>query len=79
MAKPIVETKVTAASITAALVGLALWALNTYAFPSGTPVEVEAVITVAVTYLSTFAAGYLAKHTPRPDLTDVDTSTNSQP
>ncbi len=77
MTKPVIETKVTAASVTAALVGLALWALNTYAFPSGTPAEVEAVITVGVTYLSTLAAGYLAKHTPRPDLTDVDTSTDS--
>ena len=64
----VVETKVTAATIAAALTGVGLWVLQTYAFHGDVPLPVLAAVQTIVPAAVTFAAGYLAPHTPRPDL-----------
>jgi hypothetical protein len=61
-----VETKVQASTATAALSGLALFALGRYVFKGSVPDVVASWVYVLVPGLLTFAAGYLAKHTPRP-------------
>lgn len=61
-----VETKVQAATGAAAVSGLALWALGHWVFKTGVPDVVASWIYVLVPAAITFAAGYLAKHTPRP-------------
>ena len=66
MAGP-VETKVQASTAVAAVSGLALWALGRYVFKGDVPDVVVSWIYVIVPGVLTFAAGYLAKHTPRPD------------
>lgn len=71
MSRPI-ETKVYSA--TAGAVGglvaanLVSWTLGAYVFHGDVPGPVEAVVQYAVPALSTFFAGYWAKHTARPDL-----------
>lgn len=67
MAGPI-ETKVTAATIGAAVSGLGLWALQTYVFKGELPLPVTAAVQTIVPAIVTFIAGWLAQHTPRPDL-----------
>lgn len=62
-----VEAKVQASSYAAAASGLALWALGTYAFKGAVPDVVVSWVYVAVPAALTFAAGYYARHTPRPD------------
>jgi hypothetical protein len=62
----VVETKVQAGTAAAAVSGLALWALGTYVFKGDVPDVVASWIYVIVPGVLTFAAGYLAKHTPRP-------------
>ena len=64
----VVETKVTAATIAAALTGVGLWVLQTYAFHGDVPLPVLAAVQTIVPAAVTFAAGYMAPHTPRPDL-----------
>jgi hypothetical protein len=66
-----VETKVQASTAVAAVSGLALWALGRYVFQDGVPDVVASWIYVLVPGLLTFAAGYLAKHTPRPVTIDA--------
>jgi hypothetical protein len=66
MAGP-VERKVQASTGAAAVSGLALWALGHYVFKAGVPDVVASWIYVIVPSVLTFGAGYLAKHTPRPD------------
>jgi len=61
-----VETKVQASTAVAAVSGLALWALGKYVFKGDVPDVVASWIYVIVPGVLTFAAGYLAKHTPRP-------------
>jgi hypothetical protein len=61
-----VETKVQASTAVAAVSGLALWALGRYVFKGSVPDVVASWIYVIVPGVLTFAAGYLAKHTPRP-------------
>jgi hypothetical protein len=62
-----VETKVTAASLAAAVSGVALWALSTYVFKGGdVPAGLVSLIDVAVPAVLAAAAGYFAPHTPRP-------------
>lgn len=63
-----VEVKVTASSIAAALTGAGLWALQSYVFHGDVPLPVLAAVQTLVPAVVTFAAGYLAPHTPRPDL-----------
>jgi hypothetical protein len=67
MAGPI-ETKVTAATIGAAVSGLGLWALQTYVFKGELPLPVTAAVQTIVPAIVAFIAGWLAQHTPRPDL-----------
>ncbi len=62
------ELKVSAAAWATALSSLAVWALQTYVFKGEVPVPVSAAVQVVIPTFVTFAAGYLAKHTPRPDL-----------
>ncbi|HSZ38456.1 MAG TPA: hypothetical protein VK817_00715 [Trebonia sp.] len=61
-----VETKVQASTAAAALSGLALFALGRYVFKGAVPDVVTSWVYVIVPSVITFAAGYLAKHTPRP-------------
>jgi hypothetical protein len=65
MAAP-VETKVTASTAAAAVSGLALWTLGHYVFKTGVPDVVASWTYVIIPALITFAAGYLARHSPRP-------------
>jgi hypothetical protein len=76
-----IETKVSAATIAAAVSGLVLWALQSYVFKGELPAPVAAAVQVIVPAVVTFAAGYLAPHTPRPDLQDgpVDVVTDDTP
>ena len=62
-----VETKVQASTAAAAVSGLALWALGHYVFKGSVPDVVASWVYVLVPGVLTFAVGYLAKHTPRPD------------
>ena len=62
-----VESKVTAASSAAAVSGVVLWALQTYAFKGGAvPAGLVSLVDVAVPAVCALAAGYFAPHTPRP-------------
>jgi hypothetical protein len=63
------EVKVRASAAAAAVSGLALWALGRYVFKGAVPDVVASWIYVIVPGLITFAAGYSARHTPRPPLT----------
>jgi len=63
-----IETKVQASTAVAAVSGLALWALGKYVFKGDVPDVVASWIYVIVPGVLTFAAGYLARHTPRPDI-----------
>ena len=63
-----IEVKVSAATIASAVSGLGLWALQTYVFRTDVPLPVVAAVTTVVPAIVTFAAGYMAPHTPRPDL-----------
>ena len=60
-----VETKVQASTAVAAVSGLALWALGRYVFKGAVPDVVASWIYVIVPGVLTFAAGYLARHSPR--------------
>jgi hypothetical protein len=62
-----VETKVQAASLSAAAAGAVLWALQTYVFKGNdVPAGLVSLIDVVVPAVLAAAAGYLAPHTPRP-------------
>ena len=67
----VVERKVQASAAAAAASGLALWALGHYVFKAGVPDVVASWTYVIVPGVITFAAGYLAKHTPRPAVPPV--------
>jgi hypothetical protein len=72
MAAP-VETKVTAATagagVGAVLSTFILWALDALVFKgAGVPEALVGVVTVVVSALSAYIAGWQAKHTTRPDL-----------
>lgn len=78
MAGP-VERKVQASAGAAAVSGLALWALGHYVFKAGVPDVVASWIYVLVPGALTFGAGYLAKHTARPDIPQARRGTYVQP
>lgn len=61
-----VETKVKAASAGSVLAGFVLWLLGRYLFRGDVPEPVALLVLLAVPAALTFAAGYLAPHTPRP-------------
>jgi hypothetical protein len=63
-----VETKVKAGSAAAAVSGLAIWALSRYVFKGAVPDVVASWVDAIVPAALTFAAGYAASHTHRPDL-----------
>jgi hypothetical protein len=65
MAAPI-ERKVQASTAAAAVSGLLLWALGTYAFKGAVPDVVTSWVYALVPAGITFAAGYITRHTPRP-------------
>lgn len=66
MAGP-VERKVQASTAAAATSGLVLWITGRYLFKGDVPDVVASWVYVAVPAVITFAAGYLAKHTSRPE------------
>ena len=63
-----IETKVTASTGAAAVSGLAVWVLSTYAFHGAVPPVIQSWIYVLTPGLFAFIAGYLAPHTSRPKL-----------
>ena len=63
-----IEVKVSAATIASAVSGLGLWALQQYVFHGDVPLPVVAAVMTIVPAVITFAAGYMAPHTNRPDL-----------
>ena len=68
----LVEAKVIATTVAAALVGVAVTLLNEIpgnaSLMGSVPGWAQGVITVAVPPLLTFVTGWLTKHTPRPEL-----------
>ena len=66
-----IEKKVQASSAAAAASGLVLFVLGRYVFKGAVPDVVASWVYAAVPAAVTFAAGYLARHTPRPDLAPV--------
>jgi hypothetical protein len=67
MSAPI-ETKVTAATVGAVLSSLGVWALQTFVFHGDLPLPVSVAVQTLVPGAVAFVSGYLARHTPRPDL-----------
>lgn len=64
-----VERKVTAASAGAVITALLIWLFDTYVFNgTGTPEPVANFIQLGVLAGGTFVSGWLAKHTPRSDV-----------
>jgi hypothetical protein len=72
----VVESKVQASTAAAAVSGLALWALGTYVFKGGVPDVIVSWVYVLVPGVLAFAAGYLARHTPRPAVTPPPAPSN---
>lgn len=70
-----IETKVKAATGAAAVSGFVLWILGSYVFNGEVPAPVVALVSIAVPAVFAFAAGYLARHTPRPTVTGPTTGT----
>ena len=66
-----IERKVQASSAAAAASGLLLWILGRYVFKGTVPDVVASWVYAAVPGVLAFAAGWLAKHTPRPDAAPV--------
>jgi hypothetical protein len=72
----IVERKVQAgtagAGVGVTIAALALWLVDRYVYTPGTvgdvPDALSAGVTVLVAAVVAYAAGWLARHTPRPDL-----------
>lgn len=56
-----------AASVASAVAGVVLWALDKWAFEGDTPDAFQVLVFVAVPGLVAFAAGWVARHTPRTD------------
>ncbi|MEV4256154.1 hypothetical protein AB0J52_23600 [Spirillospora sp. NPDC049652] len=68
MAAPI-ETKVTAATGASLVAGFIVgWLVLKLPALSSMAEPLQALVTALITSAITFAAGWLAKHTPRPDL-----------
>lgn len=63
-----IETKVTAGAVTAAVVSFIAWLLSRYVFDGAVPDAVYGLLVVLIPGVSSFVAGYMAKHTPRADL-----------
>lgn len=63
-----IETKVSAATVATALSGVGVWALQRYVFQGDVPVEVSTAVQILVPALFAFLGGWVARHTPRPDL-----------
>lgn len=70
-----IEAKVAASTVAAAAVGIAAAVLNdveaNHALLGSLPPWLQAVLLVLVPPLASFAAGYQAKHSPRPDPADA--------
>lgn len=73
---PPVETKVKAATAGAAVAGLVVWLLEAYVFPGEVPQAVQAVVDVVVPGVVALAAGWWARHTPRPGAPPVEVDKN---
>ena len=67
-----VERKVQASTVTAAVTGLALWALSRYVFKGAVPDVVASWMYALVPGALTFAAGYCTRHAPRPEPAPAD-------
>jgi hypothetical protein len=63
-----IENKVKASTSAAAVSGLILWVLGRYVFRGDVPDVVASWVYAILPGVLAFAAGYLARHTPRPDL-----------
>ena len=61
-----IETKVKAGTAAGAVSGILLWVLGRYVFKGTVPDVAASWVYAAVPAVITFAAAYLAKHTPRP-------------
>ena len=71
-----VESKVSAATVAAAVSSLVVWILQSYVFRGEVPFPVAAAVQVGVPALATLAASWLAPHTHRSDL-DAGTGRHS--
>jgi hypothetical protein len=63
-----IENKVKASTSAAAVSGLILWVLGRYVFRGEVPDVLASWIYAVLPGVLAFGAGYLARHTPRPDL-----------
>lgn len=62
-----IETKVKASTAASIVAGFILWVLATYVFKGVVPEPVALLVFLAISGGGTFLAGYLARHTARPD------------
>lgn len=63
-----IEKKVSAATGSAAVAGIIMWILGEHVFKGEIPPEVATLIAWLVPAVAAFIGGYLARHTPRPDI-----------
>lgn len=62
------ERKVTTSTVAAAVAGLVIWLLGRYVFKDEVPDAVVLAVNVLMPGALAFLAGYLTRHTHRPDL-----------
>jgi hypothetical protein len=65
---PVIERKVSAAGLGALIAGALIWALQTWVFKGAVPGILSQLIDWLAPILGALIFGYLAPHTPRPDL-----------
>lgn len=63
-----IEKKVTAATAASASITFVLWVLSHFVFGAEVPDAVAGIVAVVVPAIVTFVAGYVTRHTNRPDL-----------
>jgi hypothetical protein len=64
----VIEKKVSAGTAGAVIGGFIVWLLEAYVFGGAVPAPVEALVFFVVPAVAAFIAGYLARHTARPDI-----------
>lgn len=62
------ERKVTTSTVAAAVAGLVIWLLGKYVFKGAVPDPVVLAVNVLMPGILAFLAGYVTRHTHRPDL-----------
>jgi len=75
-----VESKVVAATVASTLSGLVVMLIGTLLFHGASvPAAVASFVGAVVVGVVTYAAGWMARHTPRPRVITVDTGSSAPP